>query len=148
MANEITAMISDEGRNLPCIVATGSVVAGDVVFAYQTSTDDMFAGTVPDPTTFTTGSVAIQRNVIGTGDDKVVGIALSDGASGDTISVATEGFFLGIGNAGVTPGEKIIANGQKFIDFSDAASGVPHIVGKAVTGTSAADKIFLFKLTL
>ncbi len=38
--------------------------------------------------------------------------------------------------------------GQGLVDFNDDASGAAYIVGRAITGASAASKYVLFKLSL
>ena len=147
MANEITGMVSDQGFNFPAIVATGSVVAGDLVSAYQTATDDMFAAA--DVTTFTTGSVAILRTAIGAVPDKsCVGIALNDAASGDTTTVAAQGLFIVTSTGTVTAGYKVMPEAQGVLDYNDDASGAGYIIGRAVTGASAAAKFVLVRLSV
>jgi len=148
MANEINAMVTDRGELPGAIVATGSVVAGNWVEAYQTATDDMFASARADA--FTTGSVAIINSpTTGATADKIVGIALNNAASGETVNIATEGMFIGVSAGAVTAGEKVMAEGNSgVIDFNDDASGTAFIVGRAFTGASAASKYVLFKLNL
>lgn len=145
MANEINQMLSDRGELPGAVVATGSVVQGDWVFAYQTSTDDMFAAA--QGPAFTTGSVAIQRLATGS-DDKVVGIAMNNAASGEYTNVATSGLFIGVSAGQITAGEPVMVEGQGVIDYNDDASGVPMKVGRAFTGASAASKYVLFKLNV
>ncbi len=146
MTNEINAMVSDRGEIPGAIVATGSVVSGDWVFSYQTATDDMFAAAVA--TANTVGSVAIARAAVGASNDKVIGIVQNNATSGQTTNVATEGLFIGVTAGQVTAGEKIMPLGQGIIDYNNDASGAGFIVGRALTGASAADKYVLFKLNL
>lgn len=146
MANEINALIHPVGEAVSGILATGSVVAGDFLFAYQTSTDDMYAAS--DSTAFTAGSLAVQRVARATGENEVVGIALNNASSGDTLSIATEGVFIGISQGGVTPGFKVMNQGQGVIDYNLDASGGHYVIGRALTGASAASKYVAFKLSL
>jgi len=145
MANEITGMVSDEGRNLSCVMATGSVVAGDFVAPYQTATDDMFLS-ADVGTAFTTGSVAVIRVAQDTDEMRCVGIALNDASSGDTLSVGTEGFYLALSTGTVTAGLPVMLDDQGVIDNAGAGSAYDWAIGRAVTGASAAAKYVLLKL--
>lgn len=148
MANEISVIINSEGELPGCVVATGSVVAGNFVEAYQTATDDMFAAA--QATAFTTGSVAIVDSPsTGATAEKIIGIAAMDAGSGQFTSVYTEGVFIGVSAGNVTAGEKIMAEGNSgIIDFNDDASGAGYVIGRAFTGASTADKYVLFKINL
>lgn len=147
MGNEINALVSPEGEVTSAILATGSIVAGDWVFAYQTATDDMFQRA--DTNTYTTGSVAIQRGTAGS-DDKVIGIALNNASSGETVNVAHEGVYIGVTAGSVTAGYPIGTQGQGVVDivFDAGGTGSAYVykVGRALTGASDTAKYVLFKL--
>ncbi len=104
MAGEVNTLIHGRGEVFGATLATGSIVGGDWVYAYQTSTDDLFAASRGDA--FTTGSVFVQRVAIGASvNDKVVGIVLNNAGSGETTDVSTEGIFIGVSAGAVTAGE-------------------------------------------
>lgn len=148
MVNEITGMVSDEGRNLSCVLATGSVVAGDFIAPFQTNTDDMFANA--DTRTFSTGSVAVIRVALDTDEGRCVGLALNDASSGDTVNVGTEGFYIGKSTAAVTAGYSVMLDNQGLADATTDGGGSSYNwkIGRAVTGASGASKYVLFKLAL
>ena len=148
MASEINAMVSDRGEVPGAILATGSVVSGDWLFAYQTSTDDMFPSARSD--SLTVGSVAMQRLTTGAADSQVCGIALQDAASGDTLAVATEGMFIGTSTGSITAGAKVMPLGQgvNHLPADAGGSACLYSIGRALTGASAASKYVLFKLNL
>lgn len=141
-------MISDYAQATSAKVASGSVVQGDWVFAYQTATDDMFAAARNDA--YTAGSFAVQQLTTGGATDgQVVGIALNNAASGDTVSVAHEGLFIGRAGGGVTAGLKVVTLGDDGLqDVQLDASGQGYDVGRALTGASAAGKYVLFRLNV
>jgi len=141
-------MISDYAQATSAKLASGSVVQGDWVFAYQTATDDMFVEARNDA--YTAGSFAVQQHVLGGASDaQVVGIALNNAASGDTLDVAHEGLFIGVAGATVTAGLKVVPLGNDGIqDVQLDASGQGYDVGRALTGASAAAKYVLFRLNV
>lgn len=146
MAGEINVMIHPVGEAQSAVVATGSVVAGDWVYAYQTSTDDLFAAARGDA--YTAGSVFVARLAVGANDGYVVGIALNNAGSNETVSVATEGTFIGVSTGTPTAGKAVMTTGQGLADYNNDASGAGYIVGRALTGASAAAKYLLFKLSV
>ena len=148
MAGEINAMISDRGEVPGGVMATGSVVSGDWLEAYQTATDDMFVAA--QGPAYTTGSVAVIRSpATGATATNCVGIAGQNAGSGEFTSILTEGLFIGVSAGTVTAGKKVMQEGNSgIIDYNDDASGVSQTVGRAFTGASAGDKYVLFKLNV
>lgn len=75
-----------------------------------------------------------------------MGIALTDAASGETLSVATSGVFILESGAAVTAGAVVASEttAQKVED----ATLFTKVIGTALTGASAADKFVLVKLNL
>ena len=146
MTNNV--MISDIAQATSAKVASGSVVQGDWVYAYQTATDDMFNEARTDA--YTAGSFAVQQHVLGgESDGQVVGISLNNASSGDTIDVAHEGLFIGKAGGTVTAGLAVVPLGNDGVqDNQQDASGQGYIVGRALTGASAAAKYVLFRLNV
>jgi len=146
MTNNV--MINDMAQATSAKVASGSVVQGDWVFAYQTATDDLYNEARTDA--YTAGSFAVQQLILGGGTDgQVVGIALNNAASGDTVSVAHEGLFIGKAGGTVTAGLAVCTLGDDGIqDIQLDASGQGFQVGRALTGASAAAKYVLFRLNV
>ena len=148
MANEINVMVSDRGDVPGGVIATGSVVAGDWLEAYQTATDDMFVAA--QGPAYTTGSIAVIRAPsTGATATNCVGIAGQNAGSGEFTSIQMEGLFIGISAGNVTAGFKVMQEGNSgIIDYNADASGVGQTVGRALTGASAASKYVLFKLSM
>lgn len=144
----INVMITDEAQATSAILATGSVVQGDWLFAYQTNTDDRFAAVRPDA--YAAGSIAVQRLSTGAAQDgQVVGIALNNASSGDTLDVAHEGLFIGTAAQTVTAGMTVVTNGIEGLqDCQQDASGQGWNIGRALTGASAGGKYVLFRLNV
>jgi len=151
MTNNI--MVTDEAQSTSAILATGSVVQGDWLIAYQTSTDDMFGEVRGEA--YTAGSFAVARLSRGASaglDDSVVGIALNSASSGDSLAVAHKGLFIGVGHVGagdhVTAGLRVCTAGQGLQNVQVTASSQGFDVGRAFTGASADSKYILFRLNI
>lgn len=138
-------MASSQMINMPGTtfhaVASATVTAGDLV--YSTSGDDKMtaisqAGYVP-------GEVKVAP-ADASSDLLNVGVALTDAASGETLSVATSGVFIFESGAAVTAGALVgsLTTAQKVED----ATLFTNVIGKALTGASATDKYVLVKLNL
>lgn len=146
-------MVTDEAQSTSAKMATGSCVQGDWLSAYQTNTNDRYGEVRPDG--YTAGSFAVQRltrGVAAGNDNVVVGIALNNASSGDTLSVAHEGLFIGVSSDGAdshpTAGLKVCTAGQGLQDVQLSASGQGFEVGRALTGASASGKYILFRLNV
>lgn len=134
---ESTYMVSEQGDVFPAVVATGSVVAGDFVSAYQTDTDDVFAEV--SKAAYNPGSVFVLRQAA---DNKyAVGIAGMNGASGDKINVITKGLFI-VGTNGATAGDLQAMDGAQVVNDTAGSS----FVGRALTGGSTSSKYILLRL--
>lgn len=147
----LNVMVTDKAQSTSAKMATGSCVQGDWLIAYQTATDDLF-GEIRNEA-YMAGSFAVATLIQGDEtDERVVGIALNNASSGDTVSVAHEGLFIGVSavgaDAGVTPGLAITTAGQGIQDCQLNASGQGFNVGRALTGASAASKYVLFRLNI
>lgn len=122
-------------------VASGAVTAGELLAS--ASSDDVMtaisqAGYVPAEVKVSTATNA---------DDLIiVGIALTDAADGETLSVATSGVFILESGAAVTAGALVAqeTTAQKVED----ATAFGKVIGTALTGASAAAKYVLVKLNL
>lgn len=122
-------------------VASGAVTAGELLAS--ASSDDVMtaisqAGYVPAEVKVSTATNA---------DDLIiVGIALTDAANGETLSVATSGVFILESGAAVTAGALVAqeTTAQKVED----ATAFGKVIGTALTGASAAAKYVLVKLNL
>lgn len=138
-------MASSQMINMPGTtfhaVADGAVTAGDLL--KSASGDDKMtaisqAGYVPAEVKVSTATNA---------DDLIiVGIALTDAADGETLSVATSGVFILESGAAVTAGHVVASEttAQKVED----STLFTKVIGTALTGASAADKYVLVKLNL
>ena len=138
-------MASSQMINMPGTtfhaVASGAVTAGDLLAS--ASSDDVMtaisqAGYVPADVKVSTATNA---------DDLIiVGVALTDAASGETLSVATSGVFIFESGAAVTAGSLVgsLTTAQKVED----SAAYTDVLGKALTGASAAAKYVLVKLNL
>lgn len=138
-------MASSQMINLPGTtfhaVASGAVSAGDLVAS--AASDDVMtaisqAGYVPSTVLVSTSTNS---------DDAInVGVALTDAANGETLSVATSGVFIFESGAAVTAGSLVgsLTTAQKVED----SAAYTDVIGKALTGASAAAKYVLVKLNL
>jgi len=125
-------------------VASGAVSAGDLL-ASASTTNVM---TAISQAGYEAGTVLVA--VATTSDDAIiVGVALTDAASGETLSVATQGLFIFAGDAAnVSTTGKLVEQGATAQTVKDAAS-YSNVIGRAVTGsTAAASKYLLVRLNI
>jgi len=122
-------------------VASGAVTAGDLVSS--ASSDDVM--TAISSAGYVESAVLVQT-ATNAHDAIIVGVALNDAASGETLSVATSGLFILESGAGVTAGALVSqeTTAQKVED----ATAFGNIIGRALTGASAAAKYVLVKLNI
>ena len=129
----LNVMVTDEAQSTSAYLATGSVVQGDWLYAYQTNTDDMFGEVKPEG--YTAGSFGVQRLTAGSivHDDRVVGIALNNASSGDSLSVAHEGLFIGTAGGDYNNLEeqhtKFNEKGPGFVNPFAIPKIIPNIFG-------------------
>ena len=122
-------------------VASGAVSAGDLV-ASAASDDVMTAITSAG---YIETTVLVSKSTAS--DDLInVGIALTDAATGETLSVATSGLFILEAGAAVTAGAKVGSEttAQKLED----ATLFTKVLGTALTGASTSGKFVLIKLNI
>lgn len=131
-----------EGDTFSAVIATGSVVAGDFVTAYQTGTDDMFAAA--GKSNYVPGSVYVERQAAA--KDEVVGIAQYNAGSNEKVAIDTQGLYIVKAQSSTAGLNQTIDNSvaQSVQDMgSDTGS---CMIGKAITGASGANKFILFRL--
>jgi len=119
-------------------VASGAVVAGELLASASTTnvmTAISQAGYVESTVLVSTAT---------TSDDAIiVGVALTDAATGETLSVATQGLFIFAGDAAnaATTG-KLVEQGATAQTIKDSAA-YGNVIGRALTGTTAAASKYL-----
>lgn len=139
-------MANSQAINIPGVtfhaVAAAAISAGDLV--YSSSSDDVM--TAISQAGYVEASVGVTKATTSQ-DALIVGIALTDAASGETISVATRGIFIMAVDAaaGVTTGA-LIEQGGTAQSVKDSAA-YTNVIGRALTGgTAAASKYALVLL--
>jgi predicted RecA/RadA family phage recombinase len=122
-------------------VASGAVTAGDLVAS--AASDDVMTAITSAGYVESTVLVATATN---SDDAIIVGVALTDAATGETLSVATSGLFIFESGAAVTAGAVVAqeTTAQKLED----ATAFAKVIGKALTGASASAKYVLVKLNI
>ena len=120
-------------------VASGAVTAGDLV-ASAASDDVMTAKTSAGYVE----STVLVSTATASDDLIIVGVALTDAATGETLSVATSGLFIIESGAAVTAGALVgqLTTAQKVED----ATLFTNVIGRALTGASASAKYVLVRL--
>jgi len=138
-------MASSQLINMPGVtfhaVASGSVTAGDLLAS--ASADDVMTAITSAGYDASTVLVATST----ASDDLInVGIALTDAATTETLSVATSGMFILEAGAAITAGAFIASEttAQKLEDSTNALKSI----GRALTGASTSGKYVLVKLTI
>jgi hypothetical protein len=152
-------MFSDDGKTLTVknVDSTNAIYAGDIV--YSRSTVDSLGGT------FASARTAYEYSDVGVGPIKasatgyqlVVGVAVTDIAASGYGTIAMEGVFIhtaqeAIVSGGCVQGYEGTANKLMALDTKSAGTQAvteyTHKIGKALIGTSAGDKLCLWKLNV
>ncbi len=133
-----TYMTHMPGVTFPA-VASGAVTAGDLVAS--AASDDVM--TAISSAGYVESSVLVST-ATASDDLIIVGVALTDAATGETLSVATTGLFIFESGAAVTAGALVgqLTTAQKVED----ATLFTNVIGRALTGASAAAKYVLVRL--
>ena len=122
-------------------IASGAISAGDLVAS--ASSDDVM--TAISDAGYSEDDVKV-KTATNSDDAIIVGVAITDAANGERVSVATSGLFIFKSGAAVTAGAEVSqeTTAQKVEDSTNAL----YSIGRALTGASAADKYVLIKLNL
>jgi len=136
MAN--TQMINFPGNSFHA-VSSSAISAGDIV--NSESSDDVM--TAVSQAGYAEGTVLVDT-ATNADDLIIVGVALTDAAASSTLSVARTGLFIMTSGAAVTAGALVgqETTAQKVED----ATAFGKVIGRALTGASAADKYVLVAL--
>jgi predicted RecA/RadA family phage recombinase len=122
-------------------VASGAVTAGDLVAS--ASSDDVMTAISQSGYVASAVEVSTATN---SDDLLIVGVALTDAATGETLSVATSGLFIMEAGAAVTSGA-LVAQETTAQQIEDATA-FGKVIGTALTGASTSGVYVLFKLNI
>lgn len=148
-------LVNLESRAITCQVASSeSVTAG--AFVKTEASDDVCtssasAGSLSD---YSTADILVSECDTSGDEDLCIGIAAYDAAAGVAVTVYTQGLFMVRSSAAVTAGHLIQnvdgADPYEVADITDINNNAEEqeVIGRALTGTSGADKYLIILLNV